>query len=242
MEATRQKSQSRTTSSSIRSDQISADYPHEPGCSYDCGLRDCGQQRGYNYLNEVNLASVAASNGQIECKHAPNGHNEMRTNVLGSFQPQPRVQFGALLATEAVGQRGRRAGHWGLGLVENVVPTCARSGLIDALQVPLVLKNKPSLRLQISIGKFAIDQPQRTLRESRLLSQSGHRYHHSSNGDSSVMQAGRQHLWPLCRQLPRRLRFYFTFPRQHSIYPAIGVAASCCTFSNFIPLSKNDQS
>ena len=166
----------------------------------------------------------------------------MRTNALGPFQPQPRVQLEDLLATKAVSQRDRRAGHRGLGFMENVVPTCARSGLIDALQVPLVLKNKPSLRFQISVGKFPIDQPQRTLRESRLSCQSFHRYHHSSNGETSIVQAGRRHLWPLCGQLPRRLRFYFTFRRQRFIHPAIGVAASCCTFSNFIPRSKNDQS
>lgn len=94
------------------------------------------------------------------------------------------------------------SGPWAHAIL---VATCARSSLIDALQVSLVLKNKPSLKFQILVGKFPIDQPERTLRESRLLCQSGHRYHHSSNGETSIMQTGRRHLWPLCRQLPRRL-------------------------------------
>ena len=42
----------------------------------------------------------------------------MRTNVLGPFQPQPRVQLEDLLATGAVSQRGRRAGQRSLGLME----------------------------------------------------------------------------------------------------------------------------
>ena len=41
----------------------------------------------------------------------PSGHNEMRTNALGPFQPQPRVQLEDLLVTKA-------AGHRGLGLME----------------------------------------------------------------------------------------------------------------------------